>query len=51
MPSDGRERTYTINHWRHGAITAWLAGTEVGRPSDGATGDGDVIAADPNRDG
>ena len=51
MPSDGRERTYTINHWRHGAITAWLAGTEVGRPSDGATGDGDVIAADSNRDG
>jgi DNA-binding transcriptional ArsR family regulator len=44
--SDGRERAYTINHWRHGAITAWLAGTEVGRSS----AEGDDIAASPNRD-
>ena len=27
---DRRGVLYTINHWRHGAITAWLAGTEVG---------------------
>ena len=27
---DGRGVLYTINHWRHGAITAWLAGTGVG---------------------
>src|SRR5438445_8225914 len=43
--SDGRERAYTINHWRHGAITAWLAGTEVGRPS----ADGGDVTARPNR--
>ena len=30
VPGDGRGVLYTINHWRHGAITAWLAGTEVG---------------------
>jgi DNA-binding transcriptional ArsR family regulator len=27
---DGRAVLYTINHRRHGAITAWLAGTDVG---------------------
>jgi DNA-binding transcriptional ArsR family regulator len=30
VPGDGRGVMYTLNHWRHGAITAWLAGTEVG---------------------
>ena len=30
VPGDGRGVLYTINHRRHGAITAWLAGTEVG---------------------
>jgi predicted transcriptional regulator len=44
--SDGRERAYTINHWRHGSITAWLAGTEIGRSS----GHDDDIAGPPNRD-
>jgi len=46
--SDGRERAYTLNHWRHGAITAWLAGTEVGLTSTDATGSD--IAARPDRD-
>lgn len=32
VPGDGRAVWYTINPRRHGAITAWLAGTEVGRP-------------------
>ena len=31
-PGDGRAVLYTINPRRHGAITAWLAGTEVGVP-------------------
>jgi predicted transcriptional regulator len=30
VPGDGRAVLYTINARRHGAITAWLAGTEVG---------------------
>jgi len=30
LPGDGRAVLYTINPRRHGAITAWLAGTEVG---------------------
>jgi ArsR family transcriptional regulator, arsenate/arsenite/antimonite-responsive transcriptional repressor / arsenate reductase (thioredoxin) len=30
VPGDGRAVLYTINHRRHGAITAWLAGTDVG---------------------
>lgn len=30
VAGDGRGVLYTINHRRHGAITAWLAGTEVG---------------------
>ena len=30
VPGDGRAVLYTINPRRHGAITAWLAGTEVG---------------------
>ena len=30
VPGDGRGVLYTINPRRHGAITAWLAGTEVG---------------------
>lgn len=29
---DGRGVLYSINPPRHGAITAWLAGTEVARP-------------------
>ncbi|HUQ79019.1 MAG TPA: winged helix-turn-helix domain-containing protein [Patescibacteria group bacterium] len=32
QPGDRRAVLYTINPRRHGAITAWLAGTEVGRP-------------------
>jgi DNA-binding MarR family transcriptional regulator len=28
-PGDGRAVLYTIDPRRHGAITAWLAGTEV----------------------
>ena len=31
MRSDRRAYLYTINSLRHGAITAWLAGTDVGR--------------------
>jgi DNA-binding transcriptional ArsR family regulator len=31
MRSDGRAYLYTINPLRHGAITAWLAGTDLGR--------------------
>lgn len=30
LPRDGRAVLYAINPRRHGAITAWLAGTEVG---------------------
>ncbi|MDQ3129105.1 MAG: winged helix-turn-helix domain-containing protein [Chloroflexota bacterium] len=32
VPGDGRGVLYTISPRRHGAITAWLAGTDVGRP-------------------
>jgi predicted transcriptional regulator len=32
VPGDGRAILYTIHPRRHGAITAWLAGTEVGLP-------------------
>ena len=32
VPGDGRGVLYTINPRSHGAITAWLAGTEVGLP-------------------
>jgi DNA-binding transcriptional ArsR family regulator len=35
VPGDGRGVLYTINPRRHGAITAWLAGTEVGLPGAG----------------
>jgi DNA-binding transcriptional ArsR family regulator len=31
VAGDGRGILYTINPRRHGAITAWLAGTDVGR--------------------
>src|SRR5215213_442959 len=34
MPGDGRAMLYTINPLMHGRITAWLAGTEVGRRFD-----------------
>lgn len=34
VPGDGRAVWYTINPRRHGAITAWLAGTELGRPAE-----------------
>ena len=30
-PSDGRKRYYMIDPMRLGQITAWLAGTEIGR--------------------
>lgn len=30
---DGRVVLYTLDPRRHGPITAWLAGTEVGRPA------------------
>jgi DNA-binding transcriptional ArsR family regulator len=30
--ADGRVRLYWVDPWRHGVITAWLAGTEIGRP-------------------
>jgi DNA-binding transcriptional ArsR family regulator len=40
MPIDRRERFYTVDIRRRGAIIAWLAGTEVGRPS----GDPDAAA-------
>jgi predicted transcriptional regulator len=32
VPGDGRAVLYTIDGRRHGAITAWLAGTGVGLP-------------------
>src|SRR5688500_7745455 len=37
-PGDGRAVLYTLNPRRHGAITAWLAGTGVGvgEPFDGS---------------
>ncbi|HEX2754810.1 MAG TPA: winged helix-turn-helix domain-containing protein [Candidatus Limnocylindrales bacterium] len=43
VAGDGRGILYTINPRRHGAITAWLAGTEVGRES--AQGDRPVREA------
>jgi DNA-binding transcriptional ArsR family regulator len=33
-PVDGRGRRYAIEPRAHGAITAWLAGTGLGRPTD-----------------
>jgi DNA-binding transcriptional ArsR family regulator len=30
VAGDGRGTLYTINPRRHGAITAWLAGTDIG---------------------
>lgn len=30
---DRRDRFYGLNHWNHGRITAWLAGTEMGLES------------------
>jgi DNA-binding transcriptional ArsR family regulator len=38
--SDGRGVLYTINARRHGAITAWLAGTDVGATIDPAAAAG-----------
>jgi DNA-binding transcriptional ArsR family regulator len=40
MPIDRRGRLYSIHPMRHGAITAWLAGTEVGR----SFGEGNDVA-------
>jgi DNA-binding MarR family transcriptional regulator len=42
IPGDGRAILYTINPGRHGAITAWLAGTDVGldRIGRGSVGPG-----------
>ena len=37
---DGRGVLYTINPRSHGAITAWLAGTDVGRTIDPAAAAG-----------
>jgi len=37
---DGRGILYTVNPRRHGQITAWLAGTDVGRPIDPAAAAG-----------
>jgi DNA-binding transcriptional ArsR family regulator len=31
-PVDGRGRLYALDPKTHGSITAWLAGTNVGRP-------------------
>jgi DNA-binding transcriptional ArsR family regulator len=33
MPIDRRERFYSVDFRRYGAIIAWLAATDVGRPS------------------
>jgi DNA-binding transcriptional ArsR family regulator len=38
--TDGRGLLYTLNPRRHGAITAWLAGTDVGRTIDPAAAAG-----------
>jgi DNA-binding transcriptional ArsR family regulator len=60
MPIDRRERFYTVDIRRQGAIIAWLAGTEVGRPSvdpDAAAGilppprEGADIPPDPDGGG
>jgi DNA-binding transcriptional ArsR family regulator len=40
MLIDARGARYTINVSRHGAITAWLAGTDVGRTIDPAAAAG-----------
>jgi DNA-binding transcriptional ArsR family regulator len=43
LPGDGRAVLYTINARRHGAITAWLAGTEVGlREADAGSHPGQI---------
>jgi DNA-binding transcriptional ArsR family regulator len=39
---DGRVLLYSIDPRRHGAITAWLAGTEIGRRTLTIDGSGDV---------
>ncbi len=37
---DGRSMRYAVEPRNHGRITAWLAGTEIGRPTTGlARGD------------
>ena len=38
-PRDGRSYLYQLEPAKHGAITAWLAGTEVGRPVEGRSVD------------
>jgi DNA-binding transcriptional ArsR family regulator len=40
LEGDGRGSLYMINDRRHGAITAWLAGTDVGRTLDPAAAAG-----------
>ena len=40
LVGDGRGVLYTIDVRRHGAITAWLAGTDVGRTIDPAAAAG-----------
>ena len=40
MRMDSRCVLYTVNPRRHGAITAWLAGTDVGRTIDPAAAAG-----------
>ena len=40
LVADRRGFLYTINPRRHGAITAWLAGTDVGRTIDPAAAAG-----------
>ena len=42
---DRRARMFAINPKAHGPITAWLAGTEIGRPAIAPTIDPDSIPA------
>jgi DNA-binding transcriptional ArsR family regulator len=42
--TDGRARLYRIEPLAHGPITAWLAGTEIGRPAGRWTGHVDEVA-------
>ncbi len=36
---DGHSMRYAVEPRNHGRITAWLAGTEIGRPTSGLAGD------------
>lgn len=58
-PIDRRQRFYSVNARRVGAILAWLAGTEIGRPSRdpsaaagilGPMAEGGDIPPDPDGD-